>query len=152
VSSPAPEIDVATFLSGALPSPWSTFAFGPTGQIKTGKKASPRSKSGAGVRVWVDVVGGTVLPYSNAQYSGSLYESQVQVLALSLPGDAADGRALARAIKDVLHTKVIPLTAGGNYVSCRCDPARGEANSLGPDEADQYEFTQTFLIRFSYVN
>lgn len=144
---PIPEVDVANFLAGAgiglIQAP-NTGANLFTGAVLPAS-VDGREASVPGLAVFVTSVGGPApLPYMGTD-SGSLYYHGVQISTRSAPRQEAQGRALARAIRDALHRAVIPMTGGNTYPFCLVKES--QPLYLGADAAYRHRWSTNLDLR-----
>ena len=140
MAAPTPEQDVAAALATAL-----GLAVGT--DIKYGVKRSPLEPGNDTVSIWVAPTGGPPPDdFLNAAVEGSIFHASLQCLVLSPasdPDNFASGLALARQVRDALHTKTV-----GGYIMCRVQ--QSEPFPLGADEAGRWEFSVNIQIDFKW--
>jgi hypothetical protein len=139
VSAPRPEIDVATAIAAALG--WTLGT-----QIKTGSVRSPTEPGNDTVRCWVLPYAETATPLLNASVIGSMFETRVQAVVLGEADSEEAGWALARQIRDAIHTR-----APSGYIRAALVPGVGGPNYLGVNEAGMPRWTLNWTLLYQWA-
>lgn len=109
------QLDVAQALAAAL-----ALTFG--SDVKCGAPRSPASSGNAGVRYWVQTVGGApAQPLLNAAVDGFMFEARVRIVALGDADSADSARAKAVVARDALigkHAAITPQPGTASYYAC----------------------------------
>jgi hypothetical protein len=149
VASQNPQLDVAQALATAL-----SLVFGT--DVKCGAPRSPASTGNAGVKYWVQTVGGAPpQPLVNLAAAGSMFEARIRVVALGAADSADDARAKAVAARDALHgkhTSITPQAGTSTYYSC-LSAGQGEPDGPWPmaDDNGVYESGVELVVRWQAV-
>lgn len=124
-----PETDIGAALATALGLVDGT-------DIKYGPPRSPTESGNDTPEIWVSTYADSASPLLNASVAGSYWTSRVQVLVRSNADAFKTGLALARQVRDALHTKQT-----STYVQWVMTPGLGGPIYLGPNEAGQHEWS-----------
>lgn len=145
-----PEQDIVAFLTSqvvTLPSGSLTLTAGTNLFSGPVLPATPDT-SVAGIpsqAVFVNAGGGPApMPYMGS--GTSLYKSAVQVRTRSNPRDDVNGKALARAMRELLHTAAIQIVGAGGTQYVQCLTNEAEPLFIGLDQGGRSEFSSNFVL------